>query len=776
MRHASRLAVLSAAVAGVIAGSRLSRAAEQFLSPNDFTIAIDAVANYYIDNTSTGGTSSMYPAAESAVNLFDGLTASKYLNFGRKGAGFIVIPGSSTVRSFQLSTANDAVGRDPTSYVLLGTNDPVQSQDRGNGLGGENWTLIQQGTLALPDTRLTAGPVVNLPNNTSYSAYKLYFPTVKSGGGENSMQISETQFWDQQNASGNALLNTGNDVRAIDNPGSDSGYQTGQGPKAALDQILDGSHKYLNLLNGTGGANSHHGAGLIVTPHRGQTVIQSFRIATANDVPTRDPVNYEIYGTNGAIQSADNSDGNGGETWTLIGSGSLTLPTARDTFSDPISLTNSTAYNSYKVVFPDNAGSGVGMQIDEIAFTGDLLAETQWGVNASGDWNSGNNWIGPLPNGVGATARLLNMSTSAHTIFTDAPITLGTLRIENSAPYQITGSGSLTMQVTSGSASINVSGATHKINLPLTIASNTTINVAAGATLKISDPVTINAGRTVTQTGAGNVLYESTVDVLSGAGMQLGSGSRMTGLTLDASASATLTLGGSGAVRAETLAMHNTATLDVVNNGFITAADRSTVQGLVRAARHGGAWDQPGMTSSAARNQADHATTLGVLTGAEYSSVGGNGSLLGQAYAASDTLVKYTYYGDTDLNGRVNFDDYLRIDNGFNNHLSGWLNGDFDLNDQVNFDDYVLIDLAFNTQNGTLGRALSFLDGSDRSGAGMNNDPALLKVQQHFSEFGNDYAGHFLSAVPEPTALALSGVLASASMLSRRSRRRSRRS
>jgi len=72
----------------------------------------------------------------------------------------------------------------------------------------------------------------------------------------------------------------------------------------------------------------------------------------------------------------------------------------------------------------------------------------------------------------------------------------------------------------------------------------------------------------------------------------------------------------------------------------------------------------------------------------------------------------------------VNFDDYVRTDNGFNNHLSGWLNGDFDLNGTVNFDDYVLIDLAFNTQSGTLGRALAYLDGSDRSGAGMN-DPAL---------------------------------------------------
>src|SRR5205085_3253471 len=98
-------------------------------------------------------------------------------------------------------------------------------------------------------------------------------------------------------------------------------------------------------------------------------------------------------------------------------------------------------------------------------------------------------------------------------------------------------------------------------------------------------------------------------------------------------------------------------------------------------------------------------------------------------------------------------------------------NGDFDYNGSVNFDDYVLIDLAFNTQSGTLGRALAFLDGSDTSTSGMSGD-ALLKVQQHLSEFGGDYASHFLAAVPEPTSLALAGIVASATLLSRRRQRR----
>ena len=46
--------------------------------------------------------------------------------------------------------------------------------------------------------------------------------------------------------------------------------------------------------------------------------------------------------------------------------------------------------------------------------------------------------------------------------------------------------------------------------------------------------------------------------------------------------------------------------------------------------------------------------------------------------------------------------DYARIDGGFLNGRTGWLNGDFDLNNVVNFDDYSLIDQAFNTQGGAL--------------------------------------------------------------------------
>ena len=70
----------------------------------------------------------------------------------------------------------------------------------------------------------------------------------------------------------------------------------------------------------------------------------------------------------------------------------------------------------------------------------------------------------------------------------------------------------------------------------------------------------------------------------------------------------------------------------------------------------------------------------------------------GQSVTSTDVLVKYTYFGDANLDGVVNGSDYTLIDNGFNAGLTGWRNGDFNYDGVINGDDYILIDNAFNTQ------------------------------------------------------------------------------
>ena len=97
--------------------------------------------------------------------------------------------------------------------------------------------------------------------------------------------------------------------------------------------------------------------------------------------------------------------------------------------------------------------------------------------------------------------------------------------------------------------------------------------------------------------------------------------------------------------------------------------------------------------------------------------------------ANTDVLVKYTYYGDANLDGKVDGTDYSRIDNGYLNNLSGWFNGDFNYDGVIDGSDYTLIDNAFNTQGASLAAAVAT------------------------AQIAGD-----VSAVPEPVSLGLLGI------------------
>jgi hypothetical protein len=260
----------------------------------------------------------------------------------------------------------------------------------------------------------------------------------------------------------------------------------------------------------------------------------------------------------------------------------------------------------------------------------------------------------------------------------------------------------------------------------------------------------------------------------TGAGVLVLPNVRLAGWTQDGGTTRIVPNGtAAGTSKIASLSMSPNTVLDLGDNDLIVDGANfshyADLVALIKSARANGTWFGPGITSSNAAASGG-VTALGIAKASDFF-ISFPATFSGQTIGATDVLIKYTYNGDTDLNGKVNFDDYVRTDNGFNNHLGGWTNGDFDYNGTVNFDDYVLIDLAFNAQNGTLGRALSFLGGSDTSGADMN-DPALQRVEQHVAQFGDAYARSFIIAVPEPTAaVAACGVAVLAGTGSRRRRR-----
>jgi hypothetical protein len=203
--------------------------------------------------------------------------------------------------------------------------------------------------------------------------------------------------------------------------------------------------------------------------------------------------------------------------------------------------------------------------------------------------------------------------------------------------------------------------------------------------------------------GGLNLTLEDGVTGFANASQHLGA------LDVQGTAALTVTANGGRFLSIKSLALDPTAGLIDLNDNdllvdYTGASPLATIQGLINTGRNGGDWQSfLGLSSTAAGNNAAHNTTLGAMESGDYLGIYGPGAKFdGESLDNSVVLVKYTYYGDSDFNGKVNFDDYVHTDNGFNNHQTGWSNGDFNGDGQINFDDYVLIDLAFNTQTTVL--------------------------------------------------------------------------
>jgi autotransporter-associated beta strand protein len=232
-------------------------------------------------------------------------------------------------------------------------------------------------------------------------------------------------------------------------------------------------------------------------------------------------------------------------------------------------------------------------------------------------------------------------------------------------------------------------------------------------------------------------------------------------LTISASATAQAALH-TGTVKntlfTSSLTLDSAGKLDLTNNDLVVqSGSLSAITAAVKQGYNGGGWNgSAGITSSAAAAATSHLLALGVIQNSNDQTT--TGSVLyggtfpafdgATASAATDVLVKFTYYGDANLDGQVDGSDYTLIDNGFHNHLTGWYNGDFNYDGVVDGSDYTLIDNAFNTQGAVI--ASQF--------AGVS----ALSTAQLAGNSGSS------SAVPEPASFGILALCASASLRRRR--------
>ncbi len=207
-----RLAVALAAIASVVLIA--PTLAAPLLDPGDPIVGGQLQGTRFVPGTS-GSSGNRWPGAESpqdAINGWIGGGGEKYLNFAKFNTGFVVRPDpqATVVNSIRLWVANDAVGRDPASYQFYGSN----SNSISAPFPISSFTLIASGGLSLPGTRDTVfntsgySQTVSFSNSTSYRTYILIFPTIKNSG-ENSMQISEVEFYGSVGLDNRPVANAG---------------------------------------------------------------------------------------------------------------------------------------------------------------------------------------------------------------------------------------------------------------------------------------------------------------------------------------------------------------------------------------------------------------------------------------------------------------------------------------------------------------------------------------------------------------------------------------
>jgi autotransporter-associated beta strand protein len=252
--------------------------------------------------------------------------------------------------------------------------------------------------------------------------------------------------------------------------------------------------------------------------------------------------------------------------------------------------------------------------------------------------------------------------------------------------------------------------------VPVGTLASKTITVAAGAALNVND----NTGLLSTAT-------------LSSAGTTTFAANLGTGILSRTLASISIPAGGTVAVVSTTSAnrtLLNTATvtisgkLDLGDNDMrITGQTIATINPLVASGLNlgGSIWNGNGIDSTSAAGNTAHTTALGVVQNNQSGTplFSASHQFDGITPAATDVLIKYTYVGDSNLDGRVDGSDYTLIDNAFNKAKSaappaGWVNGDFNYDGVVDGSDYTLIDNAFNTQASPLAQITAAVAASNQ--------------------------------------------------------------
>jgi autotransporter-associated beta strand protein len=516
----------------------------------------------------------------------------------------------------------------------------------------------------------------------------------------------------------------------ISGPGSITGT-TGLTKLGTSTLTLSGSNTYTGTTNVSGGT-------LIVTNTTGSGIGTGPTIIGAGAT-----LQVGDGGADGAIQNG-NTDTN-----TITDNGVLAFNSSSTNLNPPVLITGtgSLFINASMGIGNHNTYSG-GTTIaggDVIAYENDSFGTGTVNVNGGAvDVQYG--------------AKFLNNFNMSGTALIEQYFTAGTGIAEIDGVVNLTGSTTLQMPyggsikfygsptaLTGTNQSLTVTGGSGysgtfsiggNVNLgtgTISVGSGITLQFAPPASTTISIPTAIVSASAVQQSGLGTTIlsgsntYAGGTNVGSGTLVLASSGAFPSATTLTIASGATVQVAnhGSGSTFVPVISsLSNSGTIDITNNALdIQGGSISTISQEVAAAYNGGAWNGSNsslgvITSSLAASDPRHLTAVGVATNLS--------TFEGQSVSTTDVLVKYTYYGDANLDGKVDGSDYSMIDNGYLMQLTGWQNGDFNYDGVINGSDYTLIDNAYNTQGAQLAAETASATAQFAGGTAAVPEPSVL--------------------------------------------------
>ncbi len=431
---------------------------------------------------------------------------------------------------------------------------------------------------------------------------------------------------------------------------------------------------------------------------------------------------FSLDGTTDLAQFDNQNDGGDFGDWQSNPLPSGVAPKVQDGFATP------------------GAAPSLGIELIALDSIGYNVANVWIGNGSSNTWSTALNWAATPSNG----SNLIFSGTLGLTNTNNSLTGVGSMTFDMTAgSFVISGSG-----VTLAGGIVNNSPKSQTINLNLTLAAAQQFNAAFGNI--VINGTLANGGNTLTVSGGFNSNFGNSI---SGTGGLIKSGSGT--LTLSASNSYSggttvnaglLVLGHAAAVGTGGLAITNsaatnlspglsspvvlsslsinggssapTATFDLTNNKVVLTnttfaaaqATYSQVVNQVKYAADSSAWDKPGITSSTVANDVN---VLGIPTGIGVvlnNNLNGNGNASDELFYGDGTslpqfagvsvnqnsvLLKYTYLGDSNLDGKVDSTDFGLFQTGYQRSDLGLRNLDGPLAITTTTEPSTLTDFGF---------------------------------------------------------------------------------